>query len=82
MMGLMDDNQNFGCPCAFAKPADLEFLREKVLPLAEQQAVTSLERQRAPEKAIYLHIYSRMSVLSSQQRKPITRMFCAQGFPA
>ena len=78
MLGLMDDNQNFGCPCAFAKPADLEFLREKVLPLAEQQAVTSLEGQRAPEKAIY----SRISVLSSQQRKLITRMFCAQGFPA
>ena len=25
------------CPCVFAKPADLEFLREKVLWLAEQQ---------------------------------------------
>ena len=75
-------DQIFGCPCAFANPADLEFLREKVLLLAVQQVVTSLEGQRAPEKAIYLRIYSRMSVLSSQQRKPITCMFCAQGFPA
>ena len=44
---------------AFAKTADFEFLREKVLRLAEQQ-VTSLERQlvnsRAPEIAVYLDI--------------------------
>ena len=75
-------HQIFGCLCAFAKLADLEFLREKVLPLAEQQAVTSLEGQQVPEKAIYLRIDSHMSVLSLQQRKLITHAFCTQGFPA
>ena len=40
---------------AFTKPADFEFSREKVLRLAEQQVhgVTSLERPRARELAIY-----------------------------
>ena len=51
-------HQIFGCPCAFAKPADLEFLREKVLHSAEQQTVTSLEGQlmnsRAPDICTYV----------------------------
>ena len=37
-------HQNFDGPCAFAKPAVLELLREKVLWLAEQQAGTITTR--------------------------------------
>ena len=67
---------------AVAKPADLEFLWERLFGWQNSRLVTSLEGQLVKflstwRSDLFTHSY----ILSLQRRKPITCTFCAQGCP-